>query len=259
MTSNPNPKTLSAAQIRDLIVGRSPALLAALDRLEEIAAQPWPVLITGESGTGKELAVQLVHAASQRRGPLIEVCCGEMALRPIHSELFGHRKGAFSGAIEDHIGLFEQANGGTLLLDEVSDMPWAMQTALLRVLETGIVRRVGDSSTRTVDVRVISTTHQDLNACVEARTFHLGLFKRLALASVHLPALRERGADILLLAKHLLAEQGLERELSIGSTKAAFEATPWPGNIWQLRRTLCMAALETDSIIKPKHLQLLLC
>ncbi len=254
MKTTPTTHQPTAAEIRNKILGRAPALIEALDRLEKVAQQTWPVMILGESGTGKELAAKLVHAASGRKGPFITVNCAELATELIHSELFGHRKGAFSGAVEHHVGFFEQADGGTLFLDEVGDMPMTMQKALLGVLQTGMLRRVGDQPTRAIDVRVVAATHQDLNAMVASHAFRLDLLRRLACTTVRLPALRERGADIILLAKQILIELGLDRSIS-SATQKRLLAHPWPGNIRYLQCVIRTAALETDTVILPKHLE----
>jgi len=213
------------------------------------------VLIFGESGTGKELLARAIHQASRRsdRG-FVAVNCGAIPGELLESELFGHARGAFTGAIQAHKGLFQAADGGTLFLDEIGDMPLPLQVKLLRVLQEGEVRPVGSTQAIPVDVRVISATHRDLDAQREQGLFREDLYYRLNVVSLKLPSLAERREDIPLLAAHILAKLA-ERYRKAASTlapdaMALLVAAPWPGNVRQLLNLLeqCVALATTPVI-----------
>lgn len=188
------------ARFHDLI-GRSEAMETVFQLIRDVAPVDTTVLIEGETGTGKELVARAIHAASRRRnGPFVAVNCAGLTESLLASQLFGHRRGAFTGAMEDHKGFFETAHGGTLFLDEIGDVPMAVQTNLLRVLQEREILRVGDSQPRKVDVRVVVATHRDLAAEVAAGRFREDLLYRIRVARIHLPPLRERREDIPLLA-----------------------------------------------------------
>ena len=212
----------------------SPALKSALERLARLAPRDLTVLVLGETGTGKELAARLVHRTSPRAaGPFVAVNCAALGESLLLSDLFGHVRGAFTGADKDRAGVFETAQRGTVFLDELGDLPVAAQGMLLRVLQEREVRRVGESLPRRVDVRVVAATHRDLAAAVAAGTFREDLFYRLKVGSVELPPLRERGDDILLLAEHCLARQrgpGFVPTLSRRARELLL-AHPFPGNV----------------------------
>ena len=198
------------------------------------------VLINGASGTGKELVANALHRHSPRSGgPLVALNMAAIPQELIETELFGHEKGAFTGANQRRIGRFEQADGGTLFLDEIGDMPPDAQTRLLRVLADGEFYRVGGRATVKVDVRVIAATHQDMEALVAAGTFREDLYHRLNVIRVHLPRLAERSEDIPLLARHFLAaaaaELGGEPKTLLPATEAHLAGLPWPGNVRQLQ------------------------
>src|SRR6266851_4873331 len=183
------------------LVAKSAAMRKVLALAERVALVDSPVLLTGESGAGKERIARLIHARSHRaRGPLIPVNCGGLPEHLLESELFGHVRGAFTGADRDHRGLFEAAAGGTLLLDEVGEIPLGLQVKLLRVLQDHEVRRVGSTESRRVDVRVIAATNRDFDAMVRERAFRKDLYYRLKVVSIEVPPLRERREDILPLA-----------------------------------------------------------
>ena len=191
------------------VVGESPALVAALERVERLAGGDLPVLILGETGTGKELVARLVHRRSRRAGAsFLAVNCAAFSETLLVSELFGHARGSFTGADRDRPGIFETARGGTVMLDEIGDLPAAAQGMLLRVLQEKEVRRVGESQARQVDVRVVAATHRDLGEMVRRGSFRQDLYYRLKVATATLPPLRERGGDVLLLARHFLAQRG---------------------------------------------------
>jgi DNA-binding NtrC family response regulator len=242
------------------IVGRDPALLAALERADRLAPGGLPVLIHGESGTGKELMARRVHRRSVRReGPFVAINCAALSESLLLADLFGHVRGAFTGADRDRAGVFESARGGTVFLDEIGDLPPTAQGMLLRVLQEGEVRRVGESLPRRVDVRVVTASHRDLEAMVREGSFRQDLYYRLRGAVVVLPPLRERGADVLLLAEHLLAHQSTGRppaKLS-PAAQARLLAHAWPGNVRELDNTLGVAAaLAAGGTIEPEHLEL---
>jgi two-component system response regulator PilR (NtrC family) len=189
------------------IVGTSIALQKTLDLVERVVASDTTVLITGETGTGKELLARAIHYNGPRADrPFVSENCGAIAPELLSSELFGHKKGSFTSASEDRAGLFEVAHGGTLFLDEIGDCPADLQTRLLRVLDQGVIRRVGDAKPVPVDVRIIAATHHDLERDVAEGRFRSDLFYRLSVFTVHSAPLRERREDIPLLAEHFLAE-----------------------------------------------------
>jgi two-component system response regulator GlrR len=221
------------------ILTRSPAMEACLQQAKMVAATDTRVLITGESGTGKELLARAIHRASSRRDqPFVGINCSAMAENLLESELFGHEKGAFTGATRSHKGLFQAAHGGTLLLDEIGDMPMRLQVKLLRVLEERQVRPVGSTEAITVDTRVISATHQNLTDLMSKGAFREDLYYRLNVVHIRLPALRERREDVPLLVEHFLeqvaAETSTQRKVYAPEAVELLVASNWPGNIRQL-------------------------
>ncbi len=240
---------------REGIITRSPQMEDLLRQAKLVADSDASVLIYGESGTGKELLARAIHRASPRRDkPFVAVNCGAIPAELLESELFGHARGAFTGAVQAHKGLFQTADGGTLLLDEIGDMPLALQVKLLRVLQEGEVRPVGATQQIPVDVRVISATHRDLDAARAAGQFREDLYYRLNVVSLKLPDLAERREDIPLLATHFLrklAERYKRPALSLApEAMAMLIAAPWPGNVRQLLNLLEQAvALATTTVI----------
>ena len=221
------------------IITRSPAMEACLQQARMVAGTDTRVLITGESGTGKELLARSLHRGSTRRdGAFVAINCSAMAENLLESELFGHEKGAFTGATRSHKGLFQAAHGGTLLLDEIGDMPMRLQVKLLRVLQEQQVRPVGSTEAISVDTRVISATHQDLNELMVKGAFREDLYYRLNVVHIRLPALRERREDVPLLVDHFLeqiaAESGSQRKVYAPEAMELLVANHWPGNIRQL-------------------------
>jgi DNA-binding NtrC family response regulator len=221
------------------IIGASSSIKALLEKVAKVAIRDTSVLITGESGTGKELVAQAVHHNSSRRNHrFVALNCGAMPENILESELFGYRKGAFTGAMENRKGLLEAANGGTLFLDEIGNLPLTMQKTLLRFLQEKEFRRLGDTTPTKVDVRIISATNSDLTAEVAAGTFREDLFYRLNVINLHLPPLRDRQEDIPLLAVHFIRQQNARFSTDIkGLTPEAMQALrlyEWPGNIRQL-------------------------
>lgn len=225
------------------IVGGGSAMLEVLQQVRQAAETIIPVLITGETGTGKELVARSVHQGSSRAGGVfVPINCSALPEALLESELFGHRRGAFTGAAQDRAGLFEAAKGGTVFLDEVGELPLAMQPKLLRFLQDGEIRRVGDVEPRHVDVRVISATNRNLKAEIERETFREDLYFRLSTFTIELPPLRQRREDIPLLAERLLRNQSeLQNKRVRGIEPAALEALAgyaWPGNVRELENEL---------------------
>jgi len=221
------------------IITRSPAMEECLQQARMVADTDTRVLITGESGTGKELLARAIHRASSRRdSPFVAINCSAMAEDLLESELFGHEKGAFTGAHRAHKGLFQAAHGGTLLLDEIGDMPMRLQVKLLRVLQEEQVRPVGSTEAVQVDTRVISATHQNLTELMHAGGFREDLFYRLNVVNIQLPPLHERREDVPLLVEHFLvriaAEAGQQRNVYAPEAVEFLVANDWPGNVRQL-------------------------
>ncbi len=217
------------------IVGSSEAIEEVKERILRFADAASNVLITGESGTGKELIARNLHALSRRADrPFVPVNCAALNPGVLESELFGHGKGSFTGAIQSYAGLFEQADGGTLFLDEIGEIPLFIQAKLLRVLQDREIRRMGTSHPRRVDVRVVSATNADLDARVESGEFRLDLFYRLNVLVLHVPPLRERLVEIPELIDHFLSTRGLPRRRIDEAALAALSRHSWPGNIREL-------------------------
>ena len=223
------------------MLGESEAMHTIFGRLRCFAAHDFPILILGESGTGKELAANGIHSTSSRRqGPFVVINCGAIPENLLESELFGHVKGAFTGADSDRPGAFQDADGGTLFLDELGEMSEAMQVKLLRVLESGEVRPVGANRTVYPDVRIVAATNVDLHQAVEEGRFRADLFFRLSVLSIQLPALRERPEDIPLLAQVMLSRLDPGFEITDGAL-LMLKAYPWPGNVRELRNVISRA------------------
>jgi DNA-binding NtrC family response regulator len=240
------------------MVGRSPAMQHVYDLIGKVAPTLASVLVTGESGTGKELVAQTVHALSPRKDrPFVAVNCGAISPNLIESELFGHEKGSFTGAERRHRGYFEQASGGTLLLDEITEMPIELQPKLLRVLETGVIQRVGGGDEIPVDVRLIAATNRDPAEAVQRRTLREDLLYRLNVFPIRLPPVRARGDDVTLLGERFLAALNERDGTSVRFSDAALErlrALPWPGNVRELRNAVERAAILADRVIEPEML-----
>lgn len=231
------------------IIGESPALAHALSLAKRIAPADLPVLLTGEHGTGKELFANLIHKQSQRADKgFVVVNCGALSEPLLESTLFGHVKGAFTGAIRDHKGLFAEADGGTLFLDEIGDMPPTLQVKVLRTLETGDIMPVGSTQSVRVDVRVLSATHKDLRTLQQEGSFREDLYWRINGAEIRLPPLRERKNDLPLLATHFLnmsanlCIDGRPRRLSQDALQA-LQGHQWPGNLRELRHEMQRASI----------------
>jgi two-component system response regulator GlrR len=240
---------------REEIVYRSKCMGEVLEDAQLVAASDASVLIHGESGSGKELLARAIHRASPRAGkPFIAVNCGAIPEALLESELFGHVKGAFTGAIANHVGLFQAADGGTLFLDEIGDMPLPLQVKLLRVLQERAVRPVGATESLAIDVRILSATHRDLDVAMGEGQFREDLFYRLNVVSLSLPSLDQRREDIPLLATHFLQTLVAKyRKKLNGFAPEALEAlaiAPWPGNVRQLYNVVeQVCALATSPLI----------
>ena len=228
---------------RHEIVGSSYAIRQVVERVERVAPADARVLITGENGTGKELVARAIHRLSHRsEAPFIEVNCAAIPSELIESELFGHIKGSFTGAVADRPGKFEQAHGGTLFLDEVGDMSPAAQAKVLRALEEGLITRVGGSKAVEVDVRVVAATNKELAEEIEGGRFREDLYYRLNVVPIHVPPLRERREDIPALVRHFAQRQGGSGEYPVRpiqpSAVERLQAMDWPGNVRELRNTV---------------------
>jgi two-component system response regulator GlrR len=240
---------------RQAIVSRSSVMAELLAEAKLVAASDASVLVRGESGSGKELLAQAIHQASARAGrPFVAVNCGAIPENLLESELFGHVKGAFTGAVAHHRGLFQAADGGTLFLDEIGDMPVALQVKLLRVLQERRVRPVGASQTVAVDVRIMSATHRDLDAAMAEGQFREDLYYRLNVVALTLPTLAERREDIPLLAQHFLARLALKYGKKVNGfapdALKALATAAWPGNVRQLQNVVeQVTALATTALI----------
>ncbi len=244
------------------ILGSCPPLLDVLTKVEKVAATDISVLITGETGTGKELIAGAIHRRSQRsKGPFVVVNCGAIPENLMESELFGHVRGAFTGAVATRAGKFQQADGGTLFLDEIGELPPHLQVKLLRVLQERVVMKVGDNKAQAVDIRVVAATHRDLEAEIKKGTFREDLYYRLNVVNLHLPPLRERGDDVVVIAKYFLkkyaAEYGAKVKGFTPGALAAMQKYDWPGNVRQLENRIKKAVVLADkTLIGPEDLDL---
>ncbi len=238
------------------VVGRSPALREVLDRAVRVAPTDATVLLTGESGTGKELVARAIHAGSRRCAhAFVPVNCAAITETLLESELFGHARGAFTGAIRARVGLFEEATGGTLFIDEIGETTPGFQAKLLRALQDGEIRRVGESAPVKVDVRIIAATNQDLRRAIAEKRFREDLFYRLNVVPLRIPALRERREDIPLLARHFLEQHnrrsGVQKRWTVDALARMLEHE-WPGNVRELENVVEQAAALSEGMdIRP--------
>jgi len=242
------------------IVGASAGMMGVFKSIARAATSDATVLVLGESGTGKEMVARVLHARSRRtRGPFVAINCAAIPENLLESELFGHEKGAFTGAIGRRIGRFERAHGGTLFLDEIGDMSMALQSKILRAIQEREVERVGGGAPVSIDVRIVAATNRDLAAAVREGRFREDLFYRLAVVTVTLPPLRERGGDLDLLATHFVAQYAREHGRPVRAVAEevfnVLHRHPWPGNVRQLRNAAERAVVMSQGeILLPQHL-----
>jgi len=243
------------AEWREDIITRSPLMEELLEQSYRVAQRDVSVLITGASGTGKELLAKAIHKASPRASkPFVAINCGALPEHLLESELFGHSKGAFTGAVSEHGGLFREADGGTLFLDEIGDMPVALQVKLLRALQERQIRPVGSSKTIPVNVRVLSATHRDLQQAMQEGSFREDLYYRLNVVNLHLPSLEQRPEDIPLLARHVLQQSAQRHQVDVtrfsDNAMQLLATAKWPGNVRQLVNVVeqCVALTHSPVI-----------
>jgi DNA-binding NtrC family response regulator len=232
------------------LIGESPAMLSVYEQIEKVARTPSPVLILGETGTGKELVAESIHRASGRPGQFVAVNCGSLSRELAASELFGHEKGSFTGAVRRHPGFFKRADGGTLFLDELAEMPIELQPHFLRVLETGSVLPVGSEREVPVDARTVAATNRDPKKAIADKALREDLYYRLSVFPITLPPLRARVQDVPLLVDHFLGQaqtaSGVETRRFAPEDAARLRAYHWPGNVRELRHVVLRAAIMTD-------------
>jgi transcriptional regulator with PAS, ATPase and Fis domain len=246
---------------RDPLIGESRAFASIQVLIERVKNSDAPVFIYGESGTGKELIARAIHGRGRRRaGPFVAVNCGAIPDHLLESELFGHARGSFTGALRDKAGLLEEASGGTFFLDEIGDLSPPLQAKLLRLLQEKEIRRVGETRTRRIDVRFISATNKELEKEIENARFRMDLYYRLRILAIEVPPLRERKADLLLLINHFIdkysREMGREKTfLSPGALEIMMDHA-WPGNIRELQNEVqrCLILAGSDRLIREEHL-----
>ncbi len=258
--SNERKKTLTLrnalkeSRNENLIIGQSPSFLQCLNLVKSYAGTEFHVLITGESGTGKELVAERIHSQSVRKDkPFLVQNCSAIPETLLESELFGYKKGAFTGANRDKIGLFEAANGGTVFLDEIGDMPMSIQAGLLRVLQKNEIKPLGETRARIIDVRIVAATNKEIKQMIAENSFRQDLFYRLSVLPVHLPPLKERREDIPLLVRHFMEKEALksgllEKKIS-NQTMQSLVAYSWPGNIRELENLIRYLMVTADDDI----------
>lgn len=258
-TEKPSSESATTGYNSDIsLIGKSPKFVECLKMVGRVAATNLPVLITGESGTGKEVVARAIHQRSNRaNGAFVAVNCGAVPVELIESELFGHARGSFTGAERERVGLWEEANGGTILLDEITETNPLFQVKLLRALQQGEIRRVGSNQSKKVDVRVIAATNRDIEEEVKENRFRQDLMYRLNAVTIHLPPLRERVEDIPLLAKHFAKQVMPPDSAPLKFSAAALELLKkysWQGNIRELENAVLRAVSLSDGIVYPEHL-----
>lgn len=246
---------IESARRESRIVARSANTAELLRRAARFAQTDASIVILGESGTGKEVVARAIHQSSARRDrPFVAVNVAALPAELLESELFGHARGAFTGATSAKRGLFEEADGGTLFLDEIAEMPAALQAKLLRALQDGEIRKVGETRAFAVDARIVCATHRDLDDCVRRGTFREDLFYRLRVLTLRVPPLRERRADILPLAERFVLDEGRHARFSPAAARA-LEAYAWPGNVRELSNAVKHGLALTDGmVIDVEHL-----
>jgi transcriptional regulator with PAS, ATPase and Fis domain len=249
------------AEDPDPLIGRSRAFAAIRTLIEKVKDADAPVFIYGESGTGKELIARAIHVRGRRRsGPFIAVNCGAIPDQLLESELFGHARGSFTGALRDKAGLLEEANGGTFFLDEIGDLSLPLQAKLLRLLQEKEIRRIGETRMRRINVRFISATNKELEKEIEEGRFRMDLYYRLRILTIEVPPLRERRPDLLLLINHFVdkyrREMGRDKTYVSPGALEMMVNHPWPGNIRELQNEVqrCLILAGEDGLIREEHL-----
>jgi DNA-binding NtrC family response regulator len=249
-TDTEGPSVASGGNLHfGCLVGESPAMLAVYEQIEKVGRTPSPVLILGETGTGKELVAESIHRASGRPGQFVAVNCGSLSRELAASELFGHEKGSFTGAVRRHPGFFKRADGGTLFLDELAEMPLELQPHFLRVLETGSVLPVGSEREVPIDARTVAATNRDPKKAIADKALREDLYYRLSVFPITLPPLRARIQDVPLLVDHFLGQAqtaGAEGRRFSAEDAARLRAYHWPGNVRELRHVVLRAAIMSD-------------
>ncbi len=257
-SKKPSSKSINPSDgyVSDIpLIGRSPKFVECLKMVGRVAGTNLPVLITGESGTGKELVAQAIHQRSNRaKGSFITVNCGAIPVELIESELFGHAKGSFTGADRERVGLWEEASGGTILLDEITETSPMFQVKLLRALQQGEIRRVGSNRNLKVDVRVIAATNRDMQEELRQGRFRQDLMYRLNAVTIHIPPLRERAEDIPLLAEYFARRVRPSSVAFSPDALALLQKYDWSGNIRELENAVLHATSMCDDVIYPEHL-----
>jgi two-component system response regulator AtoC len=258
-SAKPRSKPAEEGYVSDIpLIGKSPRFVECLKMVGRVATTDLPVLITGESGTGKEVVARAIHLRSKRVGrPFVAVNCGAIPVELIESELFGHAKGSFTGADRERSGLWEDADGGSIFLDEITETSLLFQVKLLRALQEGEIRRVGSNRSQKVDVRVIAATNRRIEDEVAQGRFRQDLMYRLNAVTIELPPLRERRQDIVLLAKHFITSSGLQADAPREFSQDAIdllEGYDWPGNVRELENAVLHAVSLSDDTIYPEHL-----
>jgi DNA-binding NtrC family response regulator len=252
----PQPQPAPEMPMPGGVVTQSPLMQAVFRDAAVIAPSETRVLITGESGVGKEVVADVIHLWSKRaKGPLVKVNCAAIPENLLESELFGHEKGSFTGAVQQRIGRFEEANGGTIFLDEIGELPPPLQAKLLRIINDGTFRRIGAGGDLRTDARVIAATNRDLEAQIAAGRFREDLFYRLNVMEIHIPPLRERPEDILPLATQFIGQFSRQKSRFSATVAAGLTRYNWPGNVRELRNAMERAALlSRGEIVLPEHL-----
>jgi DNA-binding NtrC family response regulator len=256
--ARPSEPTVAVGRIHRTTATACQVMENVYAMIDRLAPTDVTVTLTGETGTGKDVVAHLLHDSGPRASdPFVVFDCGAVPANLVESELFGHERGSFTGAHAEHVGAFERAHGGTLFLDEIGELPLELQPRLLRVLDNRLVRRVGGTRDRAVDVRIVAATNRDLTVMTASQQFRHDLYFRLAAAIVHLPPLRERMEDLPILIRHLMSELGRSSVTVAAASMDLLCAHTWPGNIRELKNVLaCAVAFVDAGVLEPRHLRI---